>query len=126
MKEIDLEVEFGDVIENGGVSSVKTDHVRLGQIVTNLVANAIRFTASSSQRIITVRYDISFVPPDENTCAIPSDATVPLSTLEDTPVWLFVSVRDTGPGLAPREQAILFQRFSRMSGVWIRLIFRRR
>lgn len=32
---------------------------------------------------------------------------------EDDPVWLFVSVQDTGPGLSDAERAVLFQRFSR-------------
>jgi signal transduction histidine kinase len=79
---------------------------------------AIRFTASSDTRRITVTYNVSFLPPSDDTCALPSSlgAPVNLPAAEDTPIWLFVSVRDTGPGLGPKELAILFKRFSR--GWW--------
>lgn len=76
---------------------------------------AIRFTASSDIRKITVTYDVSFVPPADDTCALPSSIGLPdqVPPQEDTPMWLFVSVRDTGPGLGPKELAMLFKRFSR-------------
>lgn len=65
--------------------------------------------------MITVQYDISFLPPEADTCALPPSIGLPaeLPVAEDTPMWLFVSVKDTGPGLGPNELAILFQRFSR-------------
>jgi signal transduction histidine kinase len=76
---------------------------------------AIRFTASSNVRRITTTYDVSFIPPAEGTCALPSSINIPqqLPPAEDTPIWLFVSVKDTGPGLGPKELAMLFKRFSR-------------
>lgn len=75
---------------------------------------AIRFTASSNVRQITTTYDVSFVPPAEDTCALPPSIELPsvVPPPEDTPMWLFVSVRDTGPGLGPKELAMLFKRFS--------------
>ncbi|WVQ94591.1 hypothetical protein IAU59_001671 [Kwoniella sp. CBS 9459] len=114
MKKIDLELEFGENIKRTGTTVLKTDHVRLQQIVTNLISNAIRFTATSAIRVITVQYEVSFVPPGEDTCAPPTEreAMLELPVKEDTPVWLFIAVRDTGPGLGPTEQAALFQRFS--------------
>lgn len=68
-------------------------------------------------RQITVQYDVSFLPPDEDTCALPPSIGLPaeLPAPKDTPMWLFVSVKDTGPGLGPQELAILFKRFSRES-----------
>ncbi|WWC73350.1 uncharacterized protein I206_107317 [Kwoniella pini CBS 10737] len=50
---------------------------------------------------------------DNDTCVPPSQehaASVPLK--EDTPVWMFIAIKDTGPGLGPAEQVNLFQRFS--------------
>jgi signal transduction histidine kinase len=66
-------------------------------------------------RRIAVRYDVSFLPPLDDTCALPSSIGMPavVPVAEDTPLWLFVSVRDTGPGLGPKELALLFKRFSR-------------
>ncbi|ORX36287.1 hypothetical protein BD324DRAFT_628177 [Kockovaella imperatae] len=114
MKEIQLALDFGKTFEASRVSEIKTDPVRLGQIVTNLISNAIRFTATSSIRKITVSYDLSFVPPASDSCAVPRSTGSPDITPppEDTPLWLFVSVRDTGPGLPPNELALLFKRFS--------------
>ena len=59
-------------------------------------------------------YDVSFCPPAEGTCALPSNIGLPdeRPPPEDTPLWLFVSVNDTGPGLGPNELALLFKRFS--------------
>jgi signal transduction histidine kinase len=47
MKRIDLQLQFGNTLDVAQMAKIKTDHVRLGQVVTNLISNAIRFTASS-------------------------------------------------------------------------------
>ncbi|KAK8861422.1 hypothetical protein IAR55_002241 [Kwoniella newhampshirensis] len=114
MKKIDLNLEFGQTLEMSRVMSIKTDPVRLGQVVTNLISNAIRFTASSDIRRITVKYDVSFVGPSDESCALPNAINIPntVPAMEDTPIWLFVSVMDTGPGMSPKELAVLFQRFA--------------
>ena len=39
MKQIQLALEFGASMDKSGVSGIKTDPVRLGQIVTNLTSN---------------------------------------------------------------------------------------
>lgn len=123
-KQIDLVVEFGASLDQTHISAIKTDHVRLRQIVTNLISNAVRFTANSLTRVITVRYDVSLVPPEDNSCGFPevgvsrreaAETGGGVGLKEDTPVWLFVSVTDTGPGLGPEEQNNLFKRFSRES-----------
>jgi signal transduction histidine kinase len=137
MKKIDLVLDFGETIDMSKITTIDTDPVRLGQVVTNLISNAIRFTATSGRsdaktsrrlagcadrsdvRKITVRYDVSFLPPSDDTCALPSSIGLPadLPVKQDTPLWLFVSVRDTGPGLGPKELAMLFKRFSRTCDV---------
>ncbi|WVR03976.1 hypothetical protein IAU60_000975 [Kwoniella sp. DSM 27419] len=113
-KKIDLSLVFGDSLEASKILCIKTDPVRLGQVVTNLIANAIRFTSASDVRKITVRYDVSFVPPSDDSCALPDSTGIPalLPAAEDTPIWLFVSVTDTGPGMSPKELAVLFRRFA--------------
>lgn len=49
MKRIELKLQFGETIDQAMVAKIKTDHVRLGQVVTNLISNAIRFTAGSGE-----------------------------------------------------------------------------
>ncbi|ODO09252.1 hypothetical protein I350_02852 [Cryptococcus amylolentus CBS 6273] len=114
MKQVDLTLTFGPTIEQSQVLLIKTDPVRLGQVVTNLISNAMRFTAGVDDKKITIQYDVSFVPPAEGSCALPSNIGLPttLPAPENTPVWLFVSVTDTGPGMSPSELAVLFQRFA--------------
>lgn len=112
MKKIELVLEIGDSLDRSGVRVIRTDHVRLGQIMTNLVSNAMRFTELSASRRIVVSLDVSFLPPLANTC-VPPPVGQPTVSGGNVPVWLFVAVRDTGPGLRPEECAVLFQQFSR-------------
>jgi len=84
--------------------------------LTNLIANAIRFVTSSDERRIDVRVDIGTQPPLAGTCVKPKD-TEPVVHLinEDTPLYLYIAVADTGPGLLPSELETLFQRFTQAS-----------
>ena len=67
---------------------VSADRARVGQMLTNLIGNAIKFT--------------------------PSGGTV-LVASEGSADGVEVSVLDTGPGLSPEDQARLFQPFARGS-----------
>lgn len=115
MKKIELQLNFGDSLARLAISSIKTDPVRLGQVVTNLISNAIRFTAASDVRRITVQYDVAWDPPNPGSCSLPPLPPSPPSTpvAEDTPIHLYVSVTDTGPGMTQSETKVLFKRFSR-------------
>jgi signal transduction histidine kinase len=68
---------------------VHCDAVRLGQVLQNLVGNAVKFTAQG-------RVDI--------------DAEVAPRTPAEP--WLRLTVRDTGPGIPEAERAALFEPFS--------------
>ena len=68
---------------------VELDAVRLGQILNNLVGNALKFTDAGS---IDVHFDLE-----------PSASPV------DDSVRLRVSVRDTGVGLSVRDQQAIFE-----------------
>ena len=69
------------------------DPVRLRQMLNNLLGNAIKFTHDGDVRI--------------EGCAQPRDAET---------VWLAVSVTDTGIGISPEQQALLFRPFSQADG----------
>lgn len=64
-----------------------TDANKLQQILFNLLSNAVKFTPAGSVRL-TVR---------------PLDAET-----------MFFSVSDTGPGLSPEQQKVIFERFSQL------------
>ncbi|MBF0273351.1 MAG: PAS domain S-box protein [Magnetococcales bacterium] len=65
------------------------DALRLGQVLTNLAGNAVKFTAKGEVKV-----------------------TVGLDHATDREVWLRFAVRDTGIGLSPEQQGRLFQSFS--------------
>ncbi|MFZ5496819.1 MAG: response regulator [Verrucomicrobiota bacterium] len=89
-KQLDLLYEIAD----GTPVRVKGDITRLRQIVLNLIGNAIKFTAKGE---IVVRIE-------------PVDGGM----VEEGPVGLHVSVRDTGIGIPPEAIGRLFQSFSQV------------
>ncbi|ORY35646.1 hypothetical protein BCR39DRAFT_511288 [Naematelia encephala] len=115
MKRIALSLKIGESIDKLGMYTIKTDPVRLGQVVTNLLSNSIRFTSNSNVRKIELRYDLSFEPPDDTSCLMPRIPELPVDFKDDTPVYLYIAVKDSGPGLTPEELTMLFQRFSQVS-----------
>ncbi|WVF67534.1 hypothetical protein IAT40_002290 [Kwoniella sp. CBS 6097] len=115
MKRIALSLNLGEGVEKLGLTMVKTDPVRLNQIVTNLLSNAIRFTATSETRQIVLNFDISFEPPEGDGCVMPRKPTLPANLSDDMPIYLYFAVTDTGPGMTEAELEMLFQRFSQVS-----------
>jgi CheY-like chemotaxis protein len=59
--------------------------------------------------------DIGVEPPLEDGCRKPVPSTRPPPLVEGMPVYLYVAVADTGPGLTDTELGNLFQRFSQAS-----------
>jgi signal transduction histidine kinase len=73
--------------------TILADPVRIRQIISNLVDNAIKFTDTGGVDV-------------ELTCAEPAETTP-----DDVRLTLFISVRDTGIGIAPEQSARLFEPF---------------
>ena len=82
-KGIDLHVE----IESQG--AVSGDALRIRQIASNLIGNAIKFTAAGH---VAVHLHVGPVEDDDQRA-------------------IQLSVADTGPGVSPQQQALIFQRF---------------
>jgi PAS domain S-box-containing protein len=85
-KKLRYELVFGDSVP----AQIYTDSVRLGQILTNLLGNAVKFTDSGS-----VSLHVSTKRPDPD---------------RERYEWQF-AVRDTGPGIPPESAAHLSKLF---------------
>ncbi|EIW68283.1 hypothetical protein TREMEDRAFT_69291 [Tremella mesenterica DSM 1558] len=115
MKRIALSFSIGEQMERLGIDTVKTDPVRLGQVMTNLLSNGIRFTSTSPIRKINMNFDLSLEPPRDDSCLPPPLSNKHQCLVEGMPIYLYIGVTDTGPGLTPAELELLFQRFSQVS-----------
>ena len=73
------------------------DSLRLGQVLNNLIGNAVKFTAHG-----IIRLTVGRLPPPD-----PDDTTS---------IWLGFSVTDTGIGIAPELLPLLFQPFAQADG----------
>ncbi|TQF70806.1 PAS domain S-box protein [Pseudoalteromonas luteoviolacea] len=85
-KNIDFHVELSSTVPTGLIG----DPVRLGQILINLLGNAVKFTPKKGKIVLKIEVD----------------------TLTDTQVILLVSVLDTGIGIAKDKQDKLFSVFT--------------
>ncbi|MEP6938852.1 MAG: response regulator [Rudaea sp.] len=87
----DKGLEFSIVVESGAPSSIETDGQRLGQILRNLISNALKFTSHGSISV-GVRADARY------------------------PGMLCFSVRDSGIGIAFEQQGFIFDAFRQADG----------
>ncbi|MEW6258602.1 MAG: response regulator [Thermodesulfobacteriota bacterium] len=87
------QIEIGLLMDSHITLEVEGDPVRLRQILTNLVANAVKFTEKGD---VLIR------------------VTIEAETAETQK--LRFSVSDTGVGIAPEHQKLLFQSFTQVDG----------
>ncbi|KAJ9116333.1 hypothetical protein QFC22_004773 [Naganishia vaughanmartiniae] len=92
---------------------VRMDPVRFGQCCTNIMTNAIKFTATSDVKKIWLEIDISPFPPAEGSCIRPTQEWKSEDVGDD--LMVYVSVKDTGPGLTEASLNKLFKRFAQAS-----------
>jgi two-component system sensor histidine kinase/response regulator len=85
------------------------DPMRLRQVIVNLVGNAVKFTSKSE---IVVRAELVPDTAGEPTGAAGSEH----GAVADYRWTIAISVRDTGVGIAPEKQAVVFQPFSQADG----------
>jgi CheY-like chemotaxis protein/signal transduction histidine kinase len=82
-------LRFSWVIEPGAPEQVETDRQRLGQILKNLLSNAFKFTEKGE---------------------------VALRVFSQENVSVSFAVRDTGVGIAPHQQEVIFEAFRQADG----------
>jgi len=78
------------------------------KVIINLLSNAIRFSQSSVAKGIDINVDVSRNPPEDGSCLPPVERdTRPIADGEREPIYVYVSVHDTGPGLKPKDLELL-------------------
>jgi len=125
-KDIMIAVDRKPAYKELAVDWVTVDPSRVLQVLINLMTNAIKFTAPSEKRVITVALDASLAPPDPSRVVagfqyVPPQGGHAVATPPpeewDTGEVVYVSfkVQDTGCGLTAEEKQMLFQRFKQAS-----------
>lgn len=104
VRTLEKNIELACDISPSVPSLVKGDPVRLRQVLTNLVGNAIKFTEQGG---VTISVETS-------TPQTPDDAS-PAASDTDTTSLRF-SVKDTGIGIPAEKRDRLFQQFSQVDG----------
>lgn len=95
---------------------VRTDPTHLRQILVNLIGNAVKYTATGS---ISVRARL--VGPAQSNGSPPArenhpDELMPVTRSPDSRrTWIALQVIDTGVGIAPADQARIFQEFEQVN-----------
>ncbi|HEV7347789.1 response regulator [Telluribacter sp.] len=87
----DLGIELRVIIDPSLTTHVLADHTRMSQVIGNLVQNAVKFTLKGS---VTLRLVV-----EEQT---------------DKDITITFSVEDTGIGIAPDKQKVIFDRFTQV------------
>ncbi len=94
LKAIDGEIEFFYIIDSDVPINLKGDSTKLGQILINLIGNAVKFT---EQGFIIVKVFLKKELEQQN-----------------DEVWLGFSVKDSGVGIAEDKQDELFEPFTQL------------
>jgi CheY-like chemotaxis protein/signal transduction histidine kinase/CHASE3 domain sensor protein len=82
-------LEYRATVEDGAPERIETDPQRLGQILRNLLSNALKFTQQGE---------------------------VGLRIFAPAPGGVSFAVRDTGVGIAPHQQEVIFEAFRQADG----------
>ncbi|KAJ5126071.1 hypothetical protein N7448_005379 [Penicillium atrosanguineum] len=122
-QDIKFEYKIDNSYSDCGIEWVLADLNRMGQVLINLVSNAIKFTATAQQkREIRVSMGASHERPpsyppnvvffDSGEKALRLDATTKPEWGDGQVAYVLVAVKDTGIGISDEAQKQLFKRFN--------------
>lgn len=107
VKNLLLPIEIDDSVP----ACIQFDEVRLRQILFNLVGNAIKFTEQGQVKISVYCHGQDAIAPS---VLDPSASSLPTS------VSLTIAISDTGIGIAPEQQSLVFEPFIQSPGQSLR------
>ena len=97
-------IELAYLVDGQIPTALLGDPIRLRQIITNLLGNAIKFT-DHGEVVLEVTQHTA-----HSACVAATEG------LDDTSIALFFTVRDTGIGIAPEMQTHIFDSFAQVDG----------
>ncbi|MBW4685974.1 MAG: sensor histidine kinase [Komarekiella atlantica HA4396-MV6] len=112
---------FANAKGDHAFKEIITDSLKLQQIVTNLISNAIRYTESGTINIVyqvldNDKWPIAPILPD---VPLKNSFPVPMATVSEKPLdnraYFAIVVSDTGIGIAPENQTQIFEPYFRVS-----------
>jgi len=98
----DRKLDFDIKLDKKLPAAIRTDEKRLNQIIKNLLSNAFKFTESGS-----VTFDMSVAE---------KGWSADHQGLNNTSTVIAFAVKDTGIGIAPEKQKIIFEAFQQADG----------
>jgi PAS domain S-box-containing protein len=101
-----LQVEVDEAIP----SSLNGDELRLRQILSNFVGNAVKFTEQGS---VTIRVCLAEAGSEQKANSLRRQFAIPEHFRT---VWVQLTVSDTGIGIAADKQAAIFESFTQADG----------
>jgi signal transduction histidine kinase len=95
---------------------VTTDPGRFQQILYNFLSNAIKFTPADGRVSIIARAEIDGLPTRLPVPAEGDGAALPPEMSAPVPRKIRISITDTGPGISPEDQQVIFEKFRQLDG----------